>query len=96
MVDRIEAARRRIDEASDETDHEHLREQLRSLSEGLREIEDDEDPQLRGDRLEEVESKLVGLGDETDDETREVVLDRLEMARDHLDAYRRDKAQDWA
>lgn len=96
MVDRIEAARREIDAASDETDHEYLREQLRSLSEGLREVENDDDPQLQGDRLEQVEAKLTGLADDTEDAPSEGVLERLETARDEIDAYRRDKAQDWA
>lgn len=93
MVDRIEEARRSLDAASDKTEHEHLREQLRSLSEGLQEVENDEDPELEGDRLEEVEDKLTGIGDEVDVDQQ--VLDRMEDARDDIDAYRRDKAQDW-
>lgn len=96
MVDRIEAARREIDAASDETDHESLREQLRSLSEGLGEVENDDDPELQGERLEQVEAKLTGLADDTEDAPSDVVLERLEAARDEIDAYRRDRAQDWA
>lgn len=93
MVNRIEEARRSIDDASDETDHRMVREQLRSLSEGLREIEEDEDRQLEGERLEEIEDKLTGLGDEAVEDGE--VMDRLEEARDHIDAYRRDRAQNW-
>jgi hypothetical protein len=41
-------SQRIVDETSDETDHEVLREQLRSISEGLLAIEDDEDTELEG------------------------------------------------
>lgn len=93
MVNRIEAARHSIDAASDETEHRMVREQLRSLSEGLREVEADEERDLQADRLEEIEDKLTSLGDEAADDSD--VMERLEEARDHLDAYRRDKAQSW-
>lgn len=93
MVNRIEAARRSIDAASDETDDRMVRENLRTLSEGLLTVEEDEDRALQGERLEEIEDKLTSLADEAADDA--AVLDRLREARDHLDAYRRDRAQNW-
>jgi hypothetical protein len=52
-----------------------------------------EDDELRGERLEEIEDKLTGLGDEAVED--DGVMDRLAEARDQLDAYRRDRAQNW-
>lgn len=92
MVDRIEEARRLVATASDDADDATVREQLHSIDRGLEAVSDEPDDAEKGDRLEEVEAKLVGLGDEVDDER---VLDRIEDARDHLDAYRRDRARDW-
>lgn len=91
MVDRISNARRAVAEASDAVDDATIREQLHSIDEGLAAVENEPDDAEKGDRLEAVESKLVGLGDETEDEATE----RIEAARDLLDAYRRDRAQDW-
>lgn len=92
MVDRLSEARRLVDRASDETDDETVCEQLRSIREGLAVIEDGvDDPAERGDRLEEVESKLVALANETDGPE----VDRIAEVRDLVDAYRRDRAQNW-
>lgn len=92
MVDRITEARRLVAAASDETEDATVREQLHSIDNGLAVVADEPDDAIKGDRLEEVEAKLVGLGDETDEEA---VLRRIENARDHIDAFRRDEAQDW-
>lgn len=92
MVDHIRSAREAIDEAVDVTGDAVIREQLQTIEDGLAVLQREEADERQGDRLEEVESKLVGLGDETDDD---VTADRLETARDHIDAYRREFAQDW-
>ena len=92
MVDRIEEARRRVTTASDVTDDRTIRDQLQSVDAGLDGIEDVPDGRQRGERLEEIESKLTGLGDEASDDA---VVEHLEDARDHIDAYRRDRAQNW-
>lgn len=93
MVDRITEARRLVDEASDVTDDATVQEQLHSIDEGLGVLADEPDDAVKGDRLEEVEAKLVGLGDELDDEDR--VHHLVENARNHVDAFRREKAQNW-
>lgn len=91
MVDRISEARRLVDRASDETDDETVREQLRSISEGLATLEEHHgDPEQQGERLEQVESKLVALANTTDEE-----VERIAEVRDFVDAYRRDRARDW-
>ena len=92
MVDRIEEARRLVDTASEDTEDATVREQLHSIDEGLAVVADEPDDAVKGDRLEEVEAKLVGLGDEVDDDH---VLHLIENARNHVDAFRRDKAQNW-
>lgn len=92
MVDRIAAARRLVATASDETDDATVREQLHSVDEGLAAVSERADDATEGERLEEVEAKLVGLGDEVDEED---VHQRVQDARDHLDAFRREEAQNW-
>lgn len=92
MVDRITEARRLVATASDDTDDATVREQLHSIDEGLEVLETEPDDAVKGDRLEEVEAKLVGLGDELDDDH---VHHLVENARNHVDAFRRDKAQNW-
>ena len=92
MVDRIEEARTLVDEASADTDDATVQEQLHSIDEGLAVLADEPDDAVKGERLERVEAKLVGLGDETDDDR---VLHLIENARDHVDAFRREKAQNW-
>ena len=92
MVDRIERARRAVDAAADETDDATVREQLRSIDEGLAAIGEEPDDAEKGHRLEAVEAKLVGLGDEVDNVP---VHRRIEDARDQVDAYRREDAPDW-
>lgn len=92
MVDRIAKARTFVDEAGDVTDDATVQEQLHSIDEGLGVLADEPDDAVKGDRLEAVEAKLVGLGDELDDDR---VLHLIENARDHVDAFRREKAQDW-
>jgi hypothetical protein len=92
MVDRIREARRLVVRASDETDDETVREQLRSISDGLATLEEDHgDAAQQGERLEQVESKLVALANETGGEE----IERIAEVRDLVDAYRRDRAQDW-
>ncbi|SFS10836.1 hypothetical protein SAMN05216559_3817 [Halomicrobium zhouii] len=93
MVDRIAEARKLVEEASDVTDDATVQEQLHSIDEGFAVLADEPDDAVKGDRLEEVEAKLVGLGDELDDEDR--VHHLIENARDHVDAFRREKAQNW-
>ena len=94
MVDRIEEARKLVAEASDATDDATVQEQLHSIDEGLEVLADEPDDAVKGDRLEQVEAKLVGLGDEVDDDEGRV-HHLLENARNHVDAFRRDKAQNW-
>jgi len=94
MVDRIEEARRLVDEASAVTDDATVQEQLHSVDEGLGVLADEPDDAVKGDRLAEVEAKLVGLGDETDDD-EDRVHHLLENARNHVDEFRREKAQNW-
>lgn len=92
MVDRISEARRLVEEASDATDDATAQEQLHSIDEGLEVLADEPDDAVKGDRLEQVEAKLVGLGDEVEDDR---VHHLIENARNHVDAFRRDKAQNW-
>jgi hypothetical protein len=94
MVDRIAEARRLVDEASDVTDDATVQEQLRSIDEGLGVLAEEPDDAVKGDRLEEVEAKLVGLGNELDDDDGRV-HHLFENARNHVDAFRREKAQNW-
>lgn len=92
MVDRITEAERLVERASDETDDEIVREQLRSIGEGLATLEDDHgNPDAQGERLQEIESKLVALADETEGPA----FERIREVRDLVDAYRRDRAQNW-
>ena len=92
MVDRIEEARSLVADASEDADDRTVHEQLNSIDEGLQVLEDEPGDAVKGDRLEAVEEKLVDLGEYVDDEG---VLNRIEDARDHIDAYRRDDAQNW-
>lgn len=92
MVDRIEQAASIVDDASELTDDSTIREQLDSVVSGLNAVAEEPDDAVKGDRLEEVEAKIVGLGDEAEDERVEAAL---QDARDHVDAFRRDRAQDW-
>lgn len=92
MVDRIEEARKSVATASDVTDDRAIQEQLQSVDVGLDEVEEVPDDEQRGERLEEIEAKITGLGDEATDGA---VVEHLEDARDYIDAYRRDRAQDW-
>lgn len=91
MADRITEARRAVAEAAEAVDDRTVREQLQSIDEGLGDVGEEPDDAEKGDRLESVEAKLAGLGDETDGE----VADHVGRARDLIDAYRRDRAQDW-
>jgi hypothetical protein len=92
MVDRIEEARRLVATASEDVDDATVREQLHSIDEGLAVVNEERDDAVKGDRLEEVAAKLVGLGDEVGDDH---VLHLIENARNHVDTFRRDKAQNW-
>ena len=88
---RIDRARESL-RTAEESASNQVREQLRSIEEGLDELvggdktEDGAGP--HPDRIEEIEEKLTGLESETDGATQ----DRIEDARDHLLTYRRDHA----
>lgn len=94
MTDHITSARRAVRSAAESVDRSHVREQLESIDQSLESLSGDEAPDeddVEGDRLEEIEDKLTGLGDEVDERT----IEYLERARDHIDAYRRQYAQNW-
>jgi len=94
MDDHLTDARRAVVAASDAVDDATVREQLRSIEEGLSDLSgarNREDDDQLGDELRTIEDKLSGLLDETDGVTRERIAD----ARDHIDAYRRADTQDW-
>lgn len=95
MSDQLARAREAVGRASDTAD-DTVREQLRSLDEGLMELTggdktQESDTTTEGDRLEEIEAKLAGLMDETDGDTRA----HIEDARDYIDEYRRTFTRDW-
>lgn len=92
MVDRIREARRIVSEAADETEQATVREQLHSIERGLAAVAEEPDDGEKGDRLEEIEATIVGLDDETEPDA---IRDELADVRDLIDAYRRDRAQDW-
>lgn len=101
MADDLSRARDAVRRAADAADAAEVREQLRSIDEGLMELtesstEEGSPAKTAGDvpdgeRLERIEETLVGLASRTDGRTREA----LEDARDHVDAYRRTHARDW-
>lgn len=101
MNDNLASARDAVQRAGDATDDATVREQLRSIDEGLMEMtESEEAPEgeasttgdhPHGDALEEIEAKLASLAGELDRPARE----RVEDARDHIDAYRRTYTRDW-
>lgn len=101
MTDGIERARREVRRASDLTDDETVREQLRSIDEGLMELTHgdeagDHPASTRGDvprggDLRDVEAKLAGLGDAAEGTPRALIQD----ARDRIDDYRRQYPRDW-
>lgn len=97
MSRHIAAAREAVQSAAEIAEDSTVHEQLNSIDRGLDRVTGDgedapADDFEEGDRLEQLEAKLVGLGEETEDD---VVLDHVETARDHIDAFRRDEAQDW-
>lgn len=101
MPEHLDSARHAVQRASEETDDPTVREQLRSIDEGLKEMThhsettDDgvstsgEDP--HGGELESVEERLVDLSDATDGAART----HVQEARDAIDAYRREFVRDW-
>jgi hypothetical protein len=101
MADRLASAREAVRRASDVSDDSTVREQLRSIDQGLREMTEasettTDDVSTEGDvphgeELRTVEEKIVGLADRADDEARA----HLEDARDAIDDYRRSYARDW-
>lgn len=99
MADELSRARAAVRRASESVDDAAIREHLRSIDEGLREMtsaSDSGDARTSGDEphgenLEEIESKLAGVLSETDGQTH----DQLQMARDEIDAYRRTTTRDW-
>lgn len=100
MADRLASAREAVRRAADAVDDAALREQLRSIDEGLREMTEDEGPidvgpstegdVPRGDDLDEVEAKLGGLAAETGGAARGHVEDALAA----IVAYRRASPRD--
>lgn len=91
MANRLRNARAEIRHASEHADAD-VREQLRSIEEGLSELVEgektQEGPGPKPERLEELERKLAGLEEQVDDRTRE----RIEDARDALFTYRRNQS----
>ena len=95
MVDRLARASAAVRRGSEVTDDATVREQLRSIEEGLHELTEADETADDGvstrasvpneDELEAVEEKLVDLSDEAEGTTRR----HLETARDAIDAYRR-------
>lgn len=87
MSEILRRARMEIDQASDHADST-VREQLRSIDEGLLELIEGEktvsDAPPETTELRELESKLAGLEEQTNEQTRQ----HIETAREHLLAYR--------
>lgn len=96
MADHLRRAREAVESAAAIVDESKsdIHRQLNSIDEGLETLRGDDAPDddyERGDRLEEIEDKLVDLGNKTEGETETYLQD----ARDHIDEYRRESAQDW-
>lgn len=86
MSELLRQARTEVDTASGHADST-VREQLRSIDEGLLElIEGDKtnsETPPETDELRELESKLAGLENQTNEQTRQ----HIEIAREHILAY---------
>lgn len=97
MDERIERARSHAARAADETDNADVREQLRSIAQGLESVDESEDrasedeSEQEGNRLQQVEEKLAGLTDRSEGSARE----HIERARDAIDVYRQEDTRDW-
>lgn len=100
MAEELSRARDAIQRASEHADDSTVREQLRSIDEGLMEMTHSEKQTLRaktsgnvpdGDDLQEIEETVVALTSETNSEARSC----LHEARDEIDAYRRKFTRDW-
>lgn len=101
MPDHLDSARDAVQRASEETDDETVREQLRSIDEGLVELTErsettDDGVKTSGEHphggeLETVEERLAELADAVDGAARDHVTD----ARDAIDAYRRAYTRNW-
>ncbi|WP_436928003.1 DUF7553 family protein [Halosimplex amylolyticum] len=92
MDRRLAAARDAIDSAREITDDATAEEQLASIREALETLDEDPvDEAAMGDRLEEMERQFTTLGEDL----AELPTSHLETARDHLDAYRRERAPEW-
>lgn len=101
MVGHLATAREAIQRASDATDNETVRKQLRSIDEGLMEMTEagdlpDDVPKTEGDvphgdDLEEVEQRLADLAGTADGEART----HVKVARDAIDDYRQAVTRDW-
>ncbi|WP_254546559.1 DUF7553 family protein [Halomarina pelagica] len=93
MSDRPTRIREELQRASDAADEDReIREQLRSIDEGLMELVDgdkttDEPP--HPDRLAELEEKLAGLSERADGETSR----HVRTAATLLDEYREERAE---
>jgi hypothetical protein len=99
MDEDLAAARAAIERAIERADDSTLREHLRSVSEGLRDLTNEVEPPESttrgeapdGDDLESIESEVVDLASETVTPVRSY----LETARDEIDEYRRANTRDW-
>lgn len=104
MEETLAEARDAVEAATELTDDATAREQLHSIREGLDALSGEQEPDdaysqaeepdsaaTRGDRLEELERQLVELGDDVDG----LAVKQIETARDRIDAFRRERAQDW-
>lgn len=94
MVASISIARDAIQSADERTDDATVHEQLQSIDLALEQLSGataPADDTAEGARLEEVETQIVKLGNQTDG----AVHQHLEVARDNLDRFRQEHAQDW-
>jgi hypothetical protein len=101
VPEHLDSARHAVQEASEETVDASLRQQLRSIDEGLMELTEhsettDDGVKTSGDRphggeLESIEEQLVRLSDHADGAART----HVQEARDTIDAYRREFVRDW-
>lgn len=94
MQSSLPLARDAIQSAHNHADEPDVRRQLTSIDRALADLSGEErlaDDTIEGARLEELERQLVTLGNTTEG----VVESELETARDHIDGFRQQHAQDW-
>lgn len=92
MDRRLAEARDELNAARESTDDATAEEQLASIREALKTLDEDSvEEGAMGDRLEEMERQLTTLGNDLEN----LPTSHLQAARDHLDAYRREAAPEW-